>query len=154
VAVTSRRRKFLRGEAADATQKRAVEGVLEARRAGGIWGLVRWVSSKVSGAQGLDDFWVRLLHMSADSRGETRRLLGSRPRLPPAAPTPTARVGERRSVRVAALAAGVAAGAAAGGRVAKSASDSALDSNGEGTSSVGAEGEVALEGTLVAEVRE
>ena len=35
-----------RGEAADAAQRWAVEGVVEARRAGGVWGLVRWVSAR------------------------------------------------------------------------------------------------------------
>ena len=79
-AVASRRRKFTRGEAADTAQRWAVEGVLEARRAGGIWGLVRWVSTQVDRLPGWEDSWVRLLHMSADLRCETRRLLGSHQR--------------------------------------------------------------------------
>ena len=76
-AVASRRRKFTRGEAADTAQRWAVEGVLVARRTGGIWGLVRWVSTQVDRLPGWEDSWVRLFHMSADLRCETRRLLGS-----------------------------------------------------------------------------
>ena len=56
----------------------AVEGVIEARRSGGIWGLVRWVSTQAERLPGWEDSWVRLLHMSADLRRDTRRLLGTR----------------------------------------------------------------------------
>ena len=127
-----------------------MEGVLEARQAGGIWGLVRWVSQKADGAEGWDDSWVRLLHMSAELRRETRSLLGTRPRLPAVAPLPPARVGERRSERVAALAAAATVGEGYGGHV-SSAGSAAESSDGEGSGSGGACDEATTQGQAAVE---
>ena len=153
-AGVSRRRKFVSGDAADSRQRWAVEGVIEARRSGGIWGLVRWVSAQVERLPGWEDSWVRLLHMSADLRRDTRRLLGTRQRRLPAASRPIGRVGERRSGRVAAKVAAVAAAAEERDRDGRAASDAESVCAGDDVS--GAEEEVAIAAgeALVAEVRE
>ena len=149
-AAAKRNRSFRKGAAADSNQRWAVEGVLEARRSGGIWGLVRWVSQKVDGAEGWDDSWVRLLHMSAELRRETRSLLGTRPRLVAVAPSPPARVGERRSERVAALAAAAIVGEGDGGHV-SAAGSAAESSDGEGSGSGGACDEATTQGQAAVE---
>ena len=120
------------------------------RRSGGIWGLVRWVSQKADGAEGWDDSWVRLLHMSTALRRETRSLLGTRPRLPAVAPSPPARVGERRSERVAALAVAATVGEGDGGHV-SSAGSAAESSDGEEAGSGGASDEATTQGQAAVE---
>ena len=149
-AAAKRSRSFRKGAAADSMQRWAVEGVLEARRSGGIWGLVRWVSQKVDGAEGWDDSWVRLLHMSAELRRKTRSLLGARLRLPAAAPLPPPRVGERRSERVAALAVAATVGEGDGGHVSVAGS-SADSSDGEEAGRSGASGAAAMQGQAAVE---
>ena len=116
--------------------------------------MVRWVSAQADRLPDWEDSWVRLLHLSADLRCETRRLLGSQRRPPPADAAPVVRVGERRSERVAAGLTTVAAVAASppqgGGGGGGGISDGG-DSSGSG------EGEAAgaeAEGFAVAEVRE
>ena len=153
-AGASRRRKFVSGDAADSRQRWAVEGVIEARRSGGIWGLVPWVSAQVERLPGWEDSWVRLLHMSADLRRDTRRLLGTRQRRLPAASRPIVRVGERRSGRVAAKVAAVAAAVEERERDVRAASDAESACAGDDASGSDEEVAIAAGEALVAEVRE
>lgn len=118
--------------------------------------MVRWVSTQVDRLPGWENPWVRLLHMSADLRCETRRLLGSPRRSPPAASILVVRVGVRRSERVAASMAAAEESASALEQGVDAVGDELSDGDGSCSSSSSKCVTAGTEacGSAVAEVRE